>query len=29
MVQQDILPKDEGLKKLDFGQCAVRSDGVL
>ncbi|KAG1852802.1 Acetamidase Formamidase [Suillus subalutaceus] len=27
--EHDILPKDEGLKKLEFGQCAVRSDGVL
>jgi hypothetical protein len=26
---QDILPKPEGLTKLDFGQCAIRSDGVL
>ncbi|KAJ3789853.1 Acetamidase/Formamidase [Lentinula aff. detonsa] len=25
----DILPKEEGLKKLDFGQCAIRSDGVV
>ncbi|KAF5332885.1 hypothetical protein D9758_017203 [Tetrapyrgos nigripes] len=25
----DIMPKEEGLKKLDFGQCAIRSDGVL
>ncbi|KAF9230323.1 Acetamidase Formamidase [Melanogaster broomeanus] len=25
----DILPKEEGLTKLDFGQCAIRSDGVL
>lgn len=28
-ISQDILPKEEGLKKLDFGQCAIRSDGVL
>ncbi|KAI5981937.1 Acetamidase Formamidase [Pisolithus albus] len=27
--EHDILPKEEGLKKLPFGQCAVRSDGVL
>ncbi|KAG9308045.1 Acetamidase Formamidase [Chiua virens] len=27
--EHDILPKEEGLKKLDFGQCAIRSDGVL
>ncbi|THH28356.1 hypothetical protein EUX98_g5831 [Antrodiella citrinella] len=27
--EHDILPKDEGLKKLNFGQCAIRSDGVL
>ncbi|KAI0314332.1 Acetamidase Formamidase [Amylostereum chailletii] len=26
---QDILPKDEGLTKHDFGQCAIRSDGVV
>lgn len=26
---QDILPKDEGLTKKDFGQCAIRSDGVV
>lgn len=26
---QDILPKEEGLKRLDFGQCAIRSDRVL
>ncbi|KAF5359715.1 hypothetical protein D9756_002920 [Leucocoprinus leucothites] len=25
----DILPKPEGLTKKDFGQCAIRSDGVL
>ena len=24
-----IMPKEDGLKKLDFGQCAIRSDGVL
>ncbi|EGO24964.1 hypothetical protein SERLADRAFT_370177 [Serpula lacrymans var. lacrymans S7.9] len=27
--EHDILPKEEGLTKLNFGQCAVRSDGVL
>ncbi|KIK63572.1 hypothetical protein GYMLUDRAFT_259300 [Collybiopsis luxurians FD-317 M1] len=27
--EHDILPKEEGLKKLDFGQCAIRSDGVV
>ncbi|KAG6372191.1 Acetamidase Formamidase [Boletus reticuloceps] len=27
--EHDILPKAEGLKKLDFGQCAIRSDGIL
>lgn len=26
---QDILPKAEGLVKRDFGQCAIRSDGVV
>jgi hypothetical protein len=26
---QDILPKEEGLTKKDFGQCATRSDGVI
>jgi hypothetical protein len=26
---QDILPREEGLLKRDFGQCAIRSDGVL
>jgi len=26
---QDILPKEEGLTKKDFGQCAIRSDGIL
>ncbi|EKM57878.1 uncharacterized protein PHACADRAFT_89706 [Phanerochaete carnosa HHB-10118-sp] len=25
----DILPKEEGLQKRDFGQCAIRSDGVV
>lgn len=29
IILQDILPKEEGLKRLDFGQCAIRSDGVL
>ncbi|KAG7090074.1 hypothetical protein E1B28_011691 [Marasmius oreades] len=27
--EHDILPKPDGLKKLDFGQCAIRSDGVV
>ncbi|KAK7678544.1 hypothetical protein QCA50_018416 [Cerrena zonata] len=27
--EHDILPKPEGLEKKDFGQCAIRSDGVL
>ncbi|KAE9406707.1 Acetamidase/Formamidase [Gymnopus androsaceus JB14] len=27
--EHDILPKEEGLKKLDFGQCAIRSDGIV
>ncbi|TFY59305.1 hypothetical protein EVJ58_g5852 [Rhodofomes roseus] len=27
--QNDILPRDEGLTKRDFGQCAIRSDGVV
>jgi len=27
--EHDILPKEEGLTKKDFGQCAIRSDGVL
>ncbi|TEB05173.1 hypothetical protein FA13DRAFT_1824738, partial [Coprinellus micaceus] len=26
---QDILPKPEGLQKKDYGQCALRSDGVV
>ncbi|KAF5341735.1 hypothetical protein D9611_001319 [Ephemerocybe angulata] len=26
---QDILPKPEGLEKRDYGQCAIRSDGVV
>ncbi|KAJ6578077.1 Acetamidase/Formamidase [Mycena capillaripes] len=25
----DILPKPEGFTKQDFGQCAIRSDGVV
>ncbi|KAJ7052026.1 Acetamidase Formamidase [Mycena amicta] len=25
----DILPKPEGLVKQDFGQCAIRSDGIV
>lgn len=29
METQDILPKEEGLSKKDFGQCAIRSDGIL
>ena len=28
-LSQDILPKPEGLEKKDFGQCAIRSDGVV
>ncbi|KAI0091273.1 Acetamidase Formamidase [Irpex rosettiformis] len=27
--EHDILPKEEGLVKKDFGQCAIRSDGVV
>ncbi|GJJ08724.1 hypothetical protein Clacol_002943 [Clathrus columnatus] len=27
--ENDILPKPEGLAKHDYGQCAIRSDGVL
>ncbi|KIJ50948.1 hypothetical protein M422DRAFT_27070 [Sphaerobolus stellatus SS14] len=27
--EHDILPKEEGLTKKDFGQCAIRSDGVV
>jgi len=27
--EHDILPKPEGLTKLNFGQCATRSDGVV
>ncbi|KAI0667921.1 Acetamidase/Formamidase [Trametes maxima] len=27
--EHDILPKEEGLTKHDFGQCAIRSDGVV
>jgi len=27
--EHDILPKPEGFTKKDFGQCAVRSDGVV
>ncbi|KAF9816652.1 hypothetical protein IEO21_03957 [Rhodonia placenta] len=27
--EHDILPKDEGLTKHDYGQCAIRSDGVV
>jgi formamidase len=27
--EHDILPKEEGLTKKDFGQCATRSDGVV
>ncbi|KAF6759768.1 Acetamidase Formamidase [Ephemerocybe angulata] len=26
---QDILPKPEGLEKRDYGQCAIRSDGIV
>jgi len=27
--EHDILPKPEGLTKQNFGQCAIRSDGIL
>ncbi|KAK0494077.1 Acetamidase Formamidase [Armillaria luteobubalina] len=27
--EHDILPKPEGLTKCDFGQCAIRSDGIV
>ncbi|OCH89618.1 Acetamidase/Formamidase [Obba rivulosa] len=27
--EHDILPKPEGLEKKDFGQCAIRSDGIV
>ncbi|KAF7317333.1 Acetamidase Formamidase [Mycena chlorophos] len=27
--EHDILPKPEGLTKQNFGQCAIRSDGVV
>ncbi|KDQ59007.1 hypothetical protein JAAARDRAFT_33734 [Jaapia argillacea MUCL 33604] len=27
--EHDILPKEEGLTKKDFGQAAIRSDGVI
>ncbi|KAK0193325.1 Acetamidase Formamidase [Armillaria mellea] len=27
--EHDILPKPEGLTKYDFGQCAIRSDGIV
>ncbi|KAI0926444.1 hypothetical protein AcV5_008906 [Taiwanofungus camphoratus] len=27
--EHDILPKEEGLTKKDFGQCAIRSDGIV
>jgi len=27
--EHDILPKPEGLEKKNFGQCAIRSDGVV
>ena len=26
---QDIMPKASGLQKKSYGQCAIRSDGVL
>lgn len=26
---QDILPREEGLTTRNFGQCAIRSDGVV
>lgn len=25
----DIMPKEGGLEKRDYGQCAIRSDGVI
>lgn len=28
-VGQDILPNPDGFSKRDFGQCAIRSDGVV
>jgi formamidase len=28
-VVQDILPNPDGFAKKDFGQCAIRSDGVV
>ncbi|GLB44777.1 putative acetamidase formamidase [Lyophyllum shimeji] len=27
--EHDVLPRPEGLTKRDFGQCAIRSDGVI
>ncbi|KAF7773431.1 hypothetical protein Agabi119p4_5598 [Agaricus bisporus var. burnettii] len=27
--EHDILPKPEGLTKVNYGQCAIRSDGLL
>ncbi|KAF8071516.1 Acetamidase Formamidase [Lyophyllum atratum] len=27
--EHDILPRPEGLTRRDFGQCAIRSDGVV
>ncbi|KAI0725680.1 Acetamidase Formamidase [Fomitopsis betulina] len=27
--EHDILPREEGLTHRDFGQCAIRSDGVI
>ena len=29
VVIQDILPNPDGFTKKDFGQCAIRSDGVV
>jgi hypothetical protein len=26
---QDIRPREEGLLRKDYGQCAIRSDGVV
>ena len=26
---QDIMPREGGLEKKDYGQCAIRSDGVI
>ncbi|PWN48324.1 Acetamidase/Formamidase [Violaceomyces palustris] len=26
---RDILPREEGLERRDYGQCAIRSDGII